>query len=364
MSLLTEDLQVSKGFLIKSSIHNYEVNFVDNYILSLKEKIKTGDILIIDKKVFNLYQEDLGYIVNKYKTIYLEPSENQKSYLGMAPIIEELIQNGFKKNNCLIAIGGGITQDVVAFLSQNMFRGVDWLFLPTTLLAQADSCIGGKSSINFGEYKNQLGNFYPPNEIIVETNFLQTLSHLDIRSGLGEMMHFFVLSSEKDFNFIKTNYTKSLTDFDTLKKLIFRSLEIKKKTIEIDEFDKKERQVFNYGHSFGHAIESITNFRVPHGIAVCHGMDIANYLSYKLGYVDIGFRNKVREMLSLNWKKDELGQIDIDKFVGALKKDKKNVANEVRVILTRGFGQMFKASIDVEGDARKYLVEYFKNEAI
>ena len=357
-----EALQVSEGFTVKSSVHNYHIIFVQDFKDTLNEKVEKGDVIIIDKKVSKLYGGEFRSFLEKNKAIYLEAHEQQKSYLGIAPVIETLIQHGFKKNNKLIAIGGGIIQDVVAFLSQNMYRGVEWLFLPTTLLAQADSCIGGKSSINFGEYKNQLGNFYPPNDIIIDANFLKTLSENDIRSGLGEMMHFFVLSSEEDFHFIHNRYERSLMDFSVTQELIHRSLEIKKATIEIDEFDKKERQIFNYGHSFGHALESVTNYGVPHGIAVCHGMDIANYLSMQLGYVDQEFRDQVRALLSLNWRKDELGEVDVDKFVNALKKDKKNVGNEVRVILTRGFGNMFKTGVDVDGEAGKHIHNYFKEE--
>ena len=351
-----------KEFTIKSSIHDYQVKFVDDFIPLLKRKITEDDFVIIDKKVVDLYGDKLKNVLDESKTIFLEATESQKSYLGVAPVIKDLIKKGFRKNNKLIAIGGGITQDVSAFLAQNMFRGVDWIFFPTTLLAQADSCIGGKSSINFEEYKNQLGNFYPPNEIIIDTNFLKTMNLLDLRSGLGEMMHFFVLSSENDFNLINSKYTKSLSNLDTLRELIFRSLEIKKQTIEVDEFDKKERQIFNYGHSFGHAIESITNYRVPHGIAVCYGIDIANYLSSKLGYVDEQFRVRVKELLIMNWDNGELGVIDTGKFIDALKKDKKNTDDEVRVILTKGFGKMFKTRIDIQGEAGRYLKEYFAKE--
>lgn len=352
-----------KEFTVKSSIHDYNVKFVNDFKVTLQEKMSSDDVLILDQKVYDLYEGSLRDIIVSDRTIFLEASEKQKSFLSMAPIIEELLKIGFKKNNRLIAMGGGITQDVVAFLSQNMFRGVEWFFFPTTLLAQADSCIGGKSSINFGAYKNQLGNFYPPNEIYIDMQFLKTLSCLDIRSGLGEMMHFFILSSEANFELIKAKYIQSLTDFDSLCELIFRSLEIKKQTIEIDEFDQKERQVFNYGHSFGHALETITNYQVPHGVAVCHGMDIANYLSVQLGYVDSAFREKVKELLSLNWERGELGEINILNFISALKKDKKNIGKEVHVILTRGFGKMFKTSIDIEGETKDYIQKYLREES-
>jgi 3-dehydroquinate synthase len=353
---------VSEPILIRSSVHDYRVRFVDDFAPALGAVLREGDVLVVDRKVHGLYEESIRGLAGPRPRVLLDATERQKSYLELAPVIETLIRNNFRKNNRLIAVGGGIIQDVVAFLAQNLYRGVDWLFLPTTLLAQADSCIGGKSSINFGEYKNQLGNFYPPNEILIDTAFLKTLDRREIRSGLGEMMHFFVLSSEADFERIRKGYRPSLTDLSVLRELIGRSLEIKRRTVEIDEFDRGERQIFNYGHSFGHAIESVTGYRVPHGIAVCHGMDIANYLSVKMGLVDTAFRDRVRGLLSMNWEAGELGSVPFEKFIGSLRKDKKNVGNEVRVILTRGFGKMFKTGIDVDGEAGALLKRYFEEE--
>ncbi len=350
---------MSDNFIVHSSIHDYEVRFEDDFANVLEKQIDQGDIILIDENVYNLYKAHFISALNGCKYILLKASEEQKSYLQLAPIIESLIEKNFKKNNKLIVVGGGITQDIGAFIASNMYRGVRWFFYPTTLLAQCDSCIGGKSSINFGKYKNQLGNFYPPNEIIIDLRFLNTLAELDIRSGLGEMIHFYLVSGHEDFNKIRSEYGFCLTDKNVLKSLIYRSLQIKKKIIEIDEFDKKERLLFNYGHSFGHAIESLTNYRVPHGIAVSYGMDIANYLSENLGYISGEFRQTIRELLEMNWKGIELGRIDVVDFINALKKDKKNIGSEVKVILTRGFGHMFKTTLPIDNKVTGLFEEYF-----
>ena len=279
------------------------------------------------------------------------------------PILEQFIDGGFRKNNKIIAIGGGITQDIATFIAANLYRGVEWYFFPTTLLAQADSCIGGKASLNFGHYKNLLGNFYPPNEIFIDLAFIATLPRKQIISGMGEMTHFYFVSGADDYERMRKEYLKALDNRDVLEGLIHRSLMIKKATIEIDEFDRKERLVFNYGHSFGHAIESVTDYRVPHGIAVSHGMDVANYLSVKMGLIDETLRQRMREVLKLNWDEVPLGETDVEAFIGALRKDKKNVGAEVRVILTKGFGRMFVTRLDVDGDARGWIEEYFQNQA-
>ena len=279
-----EDLQVL-DFKVKSSIHDYKVKFINDTELVLRSLLLEGDVLIIDRKVHDLNNSTFTKENLKNTKIILSSNETQKSYDGIKPIIQELIKIGFRKNHRIIGIGGGVIQDITAFISSIMYRGVQWFFFPTTLLAQGDSCIGSKTSINFGEFKNQIGGFYPPNEIFLDVSFLDTLSKADIQSGLGEMCHYFIIKGEDEFNNYKENYFKSNFDKSNLSAIISKSLKIKKELIEIDEFDQNKRRVFNYGHSFGHAIESLTNYSIPHGIAVSFGMDIANYISVKKDYL-------------------------------------------------------------------------------
>ena len=349
-------------FKVKSSIHDYEVNFVENVNLTLKNEICDGDVIFIDNKVKDLYPallDDLGKTVN---IIGLEAREDQKSYEGLIPVIQELINSGFRKNHRLIGIGGGIIQDITAFTASILYRGVSWLFFPTTLLAQGDSCIGSKTSINFGKYKNQVGGFYPPNKILIDTGFLDTLSAADLQSGLGEMSHYFVVAGKNDFQVYKKDYSNALSNKSVLAKMVSNSLKIKKGYIEIDEFDQKERQVFNYGHSFGHAIESLTDYAVPHGIAVSFGMDIANYISVKKKYIPMQVRNEIRELLEKIWIGYDIKNIDVEKFATALSKDKKNVGNELRLILCKGYGKVFKDAQCLDDEFRGWLKDYFTNE--
>ena len=213
---------------ISSSIHDYEVIFEDNFTDSLSEQLKEGDFLIFDQVIKNLYKDEIADILDNYKHIAIEATETQKSYTQLTPIIEYLIKNSFRKNNRLVAIGGGITQDITAFISSIMYRGVNWIFYPTTLLAQGDSCIGGKTSININRYKNQLGNFYPPKTIFIIPSFLKTLPEKDLKSGMGEMCHFYLVSGEKDFERFKSDYEEALLNEEVLGGIIKRCLEIKK----------------------------------------------------------------------------------------------------------------------------------------
>jgi 3-dehydroquinate synthase len=144
--------------------------------------------------------------------------------------------------------------------------------------------------------------------------------------------------------------------------MIAKSLEIKKSYIEIDEFDRNERQVFNYGHSFGHAIESLTDYSVPHGIAVSFGMDMANFISVKMKLLDSKIRLEIKELLQKIWQGYDIKQLDVEEFCGALSKDKKNIGDELRLILCKGYGKVFKAPVKNDERLKNWLVEYFNTE--
>ena len=189
-----------------------------------------------------------------------------------------------------------------------------------------------------------------------------TLSDHDLQSGLGEMSHYFVVSSEEDFKQYKHNYKTALTDKSVIKNMIARSLAVKKSYIEIDEFDQNKRQVFNYGHSFGHAIESLTDYAVPHGIAVSFGMDMANFISMKMGLLNPKIREDIRELLQQIWEGYDIRNLDVPQFSSALAKDKKNVGQELRLILCKGYGKVFKATVKNDDQLHNWLTEYFNKE--
>ena len=358
-----EDIQ-QYNFTVKSNIHDYEVNFIDNVKKTLETELKEGDFIIIDNKVKSLYPKWLEDVLENYNYIGIDAAESQKSYQEVEPVINTLIERGFRKNHRLIAIGGGITQDVTAFIASILYRGVQWYFFPTTLLAQGDSCIGSKTSINFGKFKNQVGGFYPPNKIYVDPKFLNTLPFKELQSGLGEMAHYFVVAGEEDFDRYKRDYAQALVDKNVLRGVIARSLEIKKSYIEIDEYDKNERQVFNYGHSFGHAIESLTEYSVPHGIAVSIGMDMSNFVSMKKGYISQDIRQNSRELFEKIWVgySKKVKALDIDRYLIALSKDKKNKGPLLGLILNKGYGKVFKDFTENNSIFRQWMVEYFTNE--
>jgi len=270
---------------IESYRGTYEFSFLSSPEL-IKELSSLDNVYtIIDKGVYDAYRDDLSCVLDKEHYV-LEANENNKTIDVVKKVIEEIVLLKSRKETKIIAIGGGITQDVSCFVASILYRGVNWYFVPTTLLAQTDSCIGSKSSLNMIPYKNLLGTFYPPKKIFICTDFLKTLSEKEYFSGLGEIAKCALLSGEENFNEFANDLDNILTkNYSLLKKEIKRTLIYKKGLIEVDEFDIGVRNILNYGHTFGHAIESVSGYLIPHGQAVSIGLLVANNVSLQRGYM-------------------------------------------------------------------------------
>lgn len=324
-----------ESIVIQSHKGQYEVDFCKSGPSHLLNNLpENGFHIIIDKRVAELYREQLEVIFKHDSVLMIESIEQNKSLEQMPKYVAHLVDKQVRRGDVLIAIGGGIIQDITCFLAATLLRGVDWFFYPTTLLAQADSCIGSKSSINCGDAKNLLGTFTPPNKVIIGSDFLNTLEDRDVHSGVGEMLKVHGIAGPVAFDNISNKYNQLFSDSKSMMYFIRRSLEIKKEYIELDEFDKGPRNIFNYGHSFGHAIEAATNFAIPHGIAVTIGLDMANWLSPQIGNGDTRHFIRMHDVLAKNYKDFHDVDVPIGEFMNAIAKDKKNVGKgEVTLIL-------------------------------
>ncbi len=349
---------MSDKLVIKSLFKTYEVCFVDDFEEILKGQLKENHFLIVDRRIMELHGERLAGLLSENRIFVVDAKEHNKTIEYCTALIQQLIKGNIRKNSVLTAIGGGIIQDITAFISSILFRGIDWSFYPTTLLAQADSCIGSKSSMNMNEYKNLLGTFNPPSDIFIDVNFLKTLSADDIKSGIGELLHFYLINGTDLAQKIMDNYEELLSSPVLLKDFIIASLKIKKDVIERDEFDKGERNLFNYGHTFGHAIESISHYKINHGQAVTMGMDIANYVSLKKGYLDKEVFDNMRKILSRNLPEFRIGDEIIDEYFQALSRDKKNIDSNLGCILTSGPGLMKKEYIPLDTELKDIILSY------
>ena len=350
---------MSEALLIKSKIKDYELRFVNDFIVPLGDQAGKNCFFIIDEKVWELYGRRLKSLLPEGRVFTVQATEFNKTLDYCQKIIKELIKGNIRKNDNLIAIGGGVIQDITAFISSILFRGTNWIFYPTTLLAQADSCIGGKTSINFDNYKNLLGNFCPPSQIYIDVNFLETLSREAIKSGIGEMLHFFLIAGNDLAKKMMDEYEGFLSSPQSLTNYILASLKVKESVIERDEFDENERKLFNYGHTFGHAIETVSEYKIYHGQAVTMGMDIANYISHNLGYMNEQTFGSMRKILIKNMPDFCVSEDNIDHYLKALSKDKKNIGSDLVCILSRGPGAMQKTQIPLDNKLKEIILSYF-----
>jgi 3-dehydroquinate synthase len=294
--------------------------------------------------------------------IAVEATEEAKSFDRVVPLIQTMIDRNMGKGSRLVAIGGGVVQDLVSFAASIFKRGTDWVFVPTTLLAQCDSCIGSKTSINFRETKNQLGSFHPARVIYIDMRFLKILPAIELRAGLGEMFHYYLVSGEADYRWAAARVADALDDEALLADFIARSLAIKKAMIERDEFDAGPRNVFNYGHTFGHALEVATQYAVPHGIAVAIGMELANRVSVRLGLLDEPTRRDIHGALGYIWSADDCPAVETVAYWDAIRQDKKSVGSQINVILSRGIGDMFKTPLPADDAMVGFIDDYLRGK--
>lgn len=350
---------MSNRLIIKSRISGtYEVDFIADLNKQLNQINCNKSIFIIDKNVLSLFPESFDLIKSSSRLVIIESGEKNKTIEYCQYVIKKLIELHVRKDDRLIAIGGGVTQDIVAFISSILFRGLSWEFFPTTLLAQCDSCIGSKSSINFDSYKNLLGTFNPPKNIYIYNEFLNTLSESEVRSGIGEMLHYFLTDGVTLAQEITNQINEIISDRSRLEYFIKNSLNIKQKIIEIDEFDESIRHIFNYGHTFGHALEAITNYSISHGQSVTLGMDLANYISMKLELLSFSEFKLMHQILKKNIPEFEFKDDNIFNYLKALSKDKKNKGDKIGCILSRGPGKVEKQFIGNNDWLRKTILDY------
>ena len=323
-----------------------------------------GILCLADYAVYELYRGAFDRVLPPEQVLPIKASEEAKSYEALTPVFTWLLQNGLKRDGCLLVVGGGVLQDIGCFVASVLFRGVRWELVPTTLLAQCDSCIGSKSSLNIQSFKNQIGTFYPPQRVLLTHDVLKTLDWDEIRSGIGEVIKLHLLTGESSFETLMTDLATLTTDDRVMSRCVFSSLRIKQPFIEKDEFDRGVRNLLNYGHTFGHAYESATHYKIPHGIGVTLGVLTATFVSARLGLVDHAYFTALKERLR-PWHEpfgSKLKSVELSAILSAIKLDKKSTRTAVNCILTRGAGRMEKIPVDMETQLRPALADFIASE--
>ncbi len=334
---------MSETFNIISSIKTYQVSITCNE--TLRTINAYSDLIVIDANVNKLWPT-LG-IDNP---IELHALENKKSLETVAEIVENLRDKGATRQSSLLAIGGGITQDICTFSASCYMRGIKWVYFPTTLLGMVDSCIGGKSSINVGKYKNIAGNFFPPEKVIIDVSFCNTLSEQQLVEGLCEAVKICYANSyccfQEYLSLVGNDVSLHNYSYSEIVKL---SLSTKKRFIEDDEFDNGIRLLLNFGHTFGHALEGASQFKISHGIAVGLGMICAFKLSALLGLV-VEEPKPIKQLLmhvnsllsKVKGLEDIINEMSMDSAVENFRSDKKHEKSSFWAILFDQDGELIR----------------------
>ncbi len=316
--------------------HSYNI-YIENGILNnineyIKKVYKNDKVFIItDDKVKDLY---LDTVMNALKKDYIVDyvvipnGEASKTLEKYAYICEELLKKDIRRNNLIVALGGGVIGDISGFVASSLFRGLPYVGVPTSLLAQMDSSIGGKTGIDFYGRKNILGAFKQPAMVIIDPNTIKSLDEREFNNGMGELIKHGAIGNKK---LLDSLYSHP----DITEDVIYESLTVKKKVVEIDEFDLKERMTLNFGHTFGHAIE--LKYGYKHGEAVAIGMLMAIKMGIDLGVTDKSCYQPILDIINLY--KLPVKDYDYKDYLTDVFYDKKNIAGTISFIFLTKLGE-------------------------
>ncbi len=354
---------------VKTKLEKYPIIIGSNIVKNLYFYLKKNSIkfekclLVIDNKVPNIMISKILKSLRKkeiYK-FYFNANEKNKNFNNVNRILQILLNKNFSRLDCIIAIGGGITGDVAGFTASLYKRGLNFINLPTTLLSQVDSSVGGKTGVNTKEGKNLIGSFYQPKLVISDTEFLKSLNKREIICGYGEIFKHSLILDRNFYKYLDSNSEKILNlQSPFIEKAIFKSCKIKKNIVEKDEKEKGLRKVLNFGHTFAHAYEAALGYskKLNHGEAVILG--IVTALSFSLNVKLIKFKdynqilNHVIKMKLPSKLNNYFSKKNLNSILNFMVKDKKNISKRINLILIKRIG-----STVINNDYQKIKIKKF-----
>lgn len=349
--------------VIRSGQGDYRVDFLERLdVVAGELRAIPRALLLADRNVVRLYRESLAPLFDHLPLLPLDASEEVKSFSGVAKAATWLQECNATKQHVLVAVGGGIIQDIAAFTAHIYYRGIPWIYVPTTLLSMCDSCIGAKCGINLNAFKNQLGFFHAPSRVFICTAFVDTLTDQDVASGYGEILKLMFTESRAHLERLEQAVAVSGLRNPELPQLIYESLLVKKRIIEEDEYEKDLRRILNYGHTFGHALEAITNHEVPHGLAVAWGMDLANFISLRHGWLSELDFQMMQQFIHKYLAFRRARGIQASALIQGARRDKKVADGQINLILAERPGSLkiVKTSFDaqLETQVSEYIARH------
>jgi 3-dehydroquinate synthase len=355
-----------ENLVIKSLQGDYSVVFEEKITnaVELAQTLNSDCYLLIDAKVWDLYKSSMTQL-DRFPRKLIEVTEANKSLEIVGQISEWLVQEGATKSSLIIAIGGGMVQDLATFTAHIYYRGIDWVYLPTTLLSQSDSCIGAKCGLNLLQYKNQLGVIHSPSMVIICTKFLESLEDLDYSSGYGEILKLSLTGELEFYEDFKLHLAEKGFERAEVYSLIIQSLRAKQKVIQQDEYESDLRRILNYGHSFGHVLESLTENSIPHGAAIVFGMDLMNYLGVQWGITDENFSREFSALLRRYFFEYKIPKkITAELLVSSLRTDKKMSNGKMNFAVAKVPGEIVIHSSSLDEHLTKLVENYLSENPI
>ncbi|HOL22027.1 MAG TPA: 3-dehydroquinate synthase [bacterium] len=332
----------------------------------LTEKKYGRKVLVLsDTNVFSIYgkviEDSLAGKGKEVIKVIIRPGERAKGLSNACDILKKCAENNMGRDDTILTLGGGVISDLGGFVSSVYMRGINFVAVPTTLLAQVDASIGGKTGVNLPFGKNLVGSFYQPSFVYMDYNTLLTLPEREIKQGLAEIIKYGIIKSKRIFNLMRTRETQEIRNF--LPFLIEESVKIKKDVVEKDEKEKKGlREILNFGHTLGHAIEISHLSQFSHGDSISLGMAGETFISWKLGFCREDVYYKVKEVLEKHHLPFNFSSVAIDKILNYLRYDKKVRQGNLRFVLVQDIGRVKSGVIVNMEDVSKILKEMIKDE--
>ena len=331
--------------------HAYDIHIEEDFsaLPACVEALGTAQrriCIVTDSTVAGLYAQEVERLLRpvcRELSVFVIPAgEENKTLSHVQEIYEHLIRNGMDRQDLLVALGGGVTGDMTGFAAATYLRGIRFIQIPTTLLSQVDSSIGGKTGVDFGKYKNMVGAFYMPSLVYIAVHTLQTLPDEQLSCGMGEVLKHGLIRDAEYYEWTLSNmFEIAEKDPQILMKMIEGSCRIKRAVVEKDPTEKGERALLNFGHTIGHAIEAKKNFTLLHGQCVALGCTAAAYISWKRGLLEEGEYYEIRDMMVGFGLPISFDGLSSQEILEATKHDKKMSAGTIRFILLRGIGEAF-----------------------
>lgn len=300
--------------------------------------------IVADSNTSRLYLDELLSIFKSFNvpvtSFVFEAGEASKNLNTVQKLYEHLVLFKATRHSLLVALGGGVVGDLTGFTAATYMRGIDFIQVPTTLLAQVDSSIGGKTGVDFNQYKNMVGAFYMPRLVYMNLSTLSTLDDTNFSCGMGEVIKSALIQNDKLYIWLKENYSQVCNrDFDSLEYMIYECCRIKAHVVELDPKEHGIRAFLNYGHTLGHAIEKLSDFSLGHGQCVALGMVCANYLSKKLGFLTEAQCQEIRDTFISYGLPVSISGMTKEDILKASKSDKKMAAGKIKFIVLKTIGQ-------------------------